>query len=147
MLVEASLDEIFDVIADIPSYPRFLPWCRSTRILGRDNETRMRVDMRVGKGPVKAGFISDVELDRGKGEIVSRLVSGDLSELESRWTLTPVPRRADGSEFTQIRYAVRYRLRSELLSGVLSSLLDKASQKMVASFAQELRRRQACARL
>ena len=114
MLVEASLDEIFDVIADMP----FLPALSALGVVAHAfsvTTTRLACasTCESGRVRVKASFISDVELYRDKGEIISRLVSGALSELESRWTLTPEPPRADGSEgpeFTQIRYAVRYRL-------------------------------------
>ena len=37
-LVPYSAQEMFDLVADIPAYPRFLPWCGGARILSREND-------------------------------------------------------------------------------------------------------------
>ena len=37
-LVPYSAQEMFDLVADIPSYPKFLPWCGGARILSKEQD-------------------------------------------------------------------------------------------------------------
>ena len=48
-LVPYTPQEMFELVSDIESYPRFLPWCRGARILSRDvDEVRASIEFAVG---------------------------------------------------------------------------------------------------
>ena len=36
VLIERSAQQMFDLVDDVESYPRFLPWCSETRVDFRD---------------------------------------------------------------------------------------------------------------
>ena len=47
-LVPYTAEEMFALVSDIESYPRFLPWCSDTRVLSRDSdEVRASIEFSV----------------------------------------------------------------------------------------------------
>lgn len=61
--IRQPIGPVFDLIADIESYPRFLPGWRSARILHRD-EDRLLVHQEVGVGGLRLSFISTALIER-----------------------------------------------------------------------------------
>jgi coenzyme Q-binding protein COQ10 len=48
-------EQLFALAADIESYPAFIPWCRSARVVARDGDV-LEVDNHFGAGPLDAAF-------------------------------------------------------------------------------------------
>ena len=56
-------DQLFDLVADVGEYPRFLPWCVAARVRSRtETRTGRRPDHRLRAVPET--FTSRVTLDR-----------------------------------------------------------------------------------
>ena len=62
-VVPYSPDQLFDLVADVGSYPKFLPWCVGARIRTR-TEHELVADLTIGFGPFRESFTSRVALDR-----------------------------------------------------------------------------------
>lgn len=61
--VPYTMEQMFDLVADIERYPQFVPgYCEAT-VLAREGD-RLRARQRVGFGVVSATFESDAELER-----------------------------------------------------------------------------------
>ncbi len=82
-LVPYSAANMFALVNDIESYPRFLPWCRSTQILSRtDDEVRASIEM--AKGALHKSFTTCNRLQHNK-MIEIRLIEGPFQRLEGYW--------------------------------------------------------------
>ncbi len=95
---------LFDVAADIESYPRFIPWCRAARVLRRDGGA-WEVDNHFGAGPVDVAFRSRaVPCPPERLEITS--TDGPFHCFRLVWTFTPL---AGGGCRVAADYAVDFR--------------------------------------
>ncbi|MGE0079889.1 MAG: type II toxin-antitoxin system RatA family toxin [Thiohalomonadaceae bacterium] len=61
--VPYTVEQMFDLVADIERYPEFVPGYREARALSRE-AGRLRARQRVGIGVIGASFDSEAELDR-----------------------------------------------------------------------------------
>ena len=59
-------EDLYGLVADIESYPAFMPGCRKTRILSKRGDV-WTVDNEFGVGPFRHRFISRATVDPGKG--------------------------------------------------------------------------------
>ena len=62
-LLPYTSEQLFNLVADIESYPEFLPWCVGTRILKRE-ENVVYADLMVGFKMVREVYTSKVILER-----------------------------------------------------------------------------------
>ena len=125
-------EQLFDLVAAVDRYPEFLPWCRSARIVSRD-EGRVMADLVIGYKMFSERFRSEVLLHRPR-TISVRYISGPLAHLTNTWTFKPAPGGCD------VSFHVAFDFRSPLLRAAMQVLFDKALVKMVGAF--EARARQ-----
>src|ERR1700730_1481295 len=87
-LVAQPPGRLFDLINDIESYPRFIPWCTHAKVLSRaDREIVATIG--VQRGPLQSEFTTRNELEQDR-RIMMHLVSGPFKMLEGEWLLTPI---------------------------------------------------------
>jgi len=60
-IVEHSAEQMFALVDDIESYPRFLPWCRAAKVDERTEE-RVQATLSVGMRGLKQTFSTRNEL-------------------------------------------------------------------------------------
>lgn len=81
--VPYSAQEMYDLVADVESYPQFLPWCSGARIITRDEAgTLAAID--IAYRTLRKGFTTRNRLRPGEA-IEMRLVEGPFKELLGRW--------------------------------------------------------------
>jgi coenzyme Q-binding protein COQ10 len=84
-----SVEQIFDLVADIERYPEFLPGWVSARLDAR-RESRLAVEQVVGLGPVRIAFRSEALLVKPERlEIHCR--SGPVRDTRIQWSFAPDP--------------------------------------------------------
>ena len=54
--------QLFELVADVPRYPEFLPWCQAGRIRRRESDTVQIAELAIGFGPFHEKFASRVVL-------------------------------------------------------------------------------------
>ena len=82
-LVSYSTAQMYALVADIPSYPRFLPWCAAARILAHeDNVVVAALD--VHYGGLRSSFTTRNVLQQDQA-VDMELVDGPFSRLSGRW--------------------------------------------------------------
>lgn len=85
-LLPYSAPKMFDIIADVRSYPDFLNWCRGAELL---DESANKIVAKLSISYVKLGFSFTTENKMRLNESVQiRLVDGPFSSLEGLWTVT-----------------------------------------------------------
>ena len=121
-----TCEQMFDLVADVANYPKFLPWVVATRIRS-DSETEMIADMLVGFKAIREKFTSRVEKQR-PGHIEVFYVDGPLKDLDNNWTFTPAP---GGCE---VDFCVDFTFRSSVFEALAGQYFDRAFRKMVEAF-------------
>lgn len=117
---------MFDLVADVANYPKFLPWVVATRIKS-DGETEMVADMLVGFKAIREKFTSRVEKRRPE-HIEVFYVDGPLKDLDNNWNFTPAP---GGCE---VDFCVDFTFRSAMFEALAGQYFDRAFRKMVGAF-------------
>jgi coenzyme Q-binding protein COQ10 len=137
--------QMFDLVADVESYPQFVPWVTDARVLRRhDNE--MSVEMEIGTRLVRKRFVTKAVLERpDRIEITS---SDDLFDrYRQSWTFRPA---ADGR--TVVEYRVDFQFRSRLLDALIGVGFADTARAVMGAFMRRARqvygvgRRRAAAR-
>jgi ribosome-associated toxin RatA of RatAB toxin-antitoxin module len=118
---------MFDLVNDIESYPRFLPWCRSARTLSSgDGWVRARIEM--AKGALHRSFTTRNTLERGR-RIRIRLEDGPFSRLEGDWHFDPSP---EGG--CRVSLDLEFEFAGRMLSRVLGPIFNQIASTLVDSF-------------
>lgn len=122
-----TAEQMFDLVADVGSYPEFLPWVVATRVR-HQSDTALEADMLVGFKAIREKFTSMVELSR-PGALRVHYVDGPLRDLDNRWTFAPA---ADGG--CEITFAVDFAFKNMMFEALAGQYIDRAFRKMVAAF-------------
>jgi len=123
--------QLFELVADVPRYPEFLPWCHAGRIRRRESPTVQIAELAIGFGPFHEKFTSRVVLapDSGMARASTRTgIEGPFRRLVSRWTFQP---HADGC---LIDFELEFDFRSLLLQQTVRLLFAEAVRRMVSAF-------------
>jgi ribosome-associated toxin RatA of RatAB toxin-antitoxin module len=91
-LVPYGAQEMYALVADIPAYPAFLPWCGGARVLTRDAETVVASIQIVYSG-VNKTFTTRNQMVAGES-IDMRLVEGPFKQLAGLWRFTALDAQA-----------------------------------------------------
>ncbi|MBX7457391.1 type II toxin-antitoxin system RatA family toxin [Qipengyuania sp. 1NDH17] len=122
-----SCEQMFDLVADVASYPKFLPWVVATRIRS-NTETEMEADMLVGFKAIREKFTSRVIKKRPE-HIEVFYVDGPLKDLDNNWYFKCLP---DGG--CEIDFCVEFSFRNAVFEALAGQYFDRAFRKMVEAF-------------
>jgi len=95
--VDAPIHDVYSVVADVETYPDFLPGVRRVR---RDGDN---IQMTVQAGPLELTWTHQATFVEDK-EIILKLVQGPFRKLDGLWTF----RDAGGK--TEVRYVTDWEL-------------------------------------
>jgi len=130
--VPYSPEAMFDLVNDVDSYPRFLPWCRSARVLERgEGWLRARVDM--ARGALHHGFTTRNTLEPGR-RIRVELEDGPFRRLEGDWHFEPV---AGGG--CRVSLDLEFEFAGRILSRVAGPIFNQIASTLVDSFCRRAR--------
>lgn len=124
--------QLFDLAADIESYPRFLPGWVSARIVERDGN-RLRVAQQLGLPLFSDTFMSTAQLDRPRSVHV-QTSDGPFRSLELHWGFAAVD-----AAHSVATLAIECQMASTLLERPARRLLDAAAPSVMQRFAARAR--------
>jgi len=87
-IVEHSAGEMFALVDDIESYPRFLPWCRAAKVEER-TAGEVQATLSVGMRGLNQIFSTRNEL-RAPEAMDMRLVKGPFRHFAAAWRFKPL---------------------------------------------------------
>lgn len=82
-LVPFSARQMFELVNSIEEYPRFLPWCKSSKVISR-SETEVVAELEVSWKGVHKSFTTRNRLHPVDSMDIE-LVNGPLKHLEGKW--------------------------------------------------------------
>lgn len=129
-LVPYTSAEMFILVDDIESYPRFLPWCRSTKVLSRD-EDEVYATIELARGALHKSFTTHNRMQKNK-IIEMRLVEGPFHHLEGFWRFDPI----GDSEGCRVSLAMEFEFSNRLIGLALGPIFSEIVSTLVDSFCQ-----------
>jgi coenzyme Q-binding protein COQ10 len=131
--VPHSAAEMFDLVADVEQYPRFVPFCRDLKLRRRDrNEDGTEVlvaDMTVAYKLIKETFTSRVTLDRAQLQILVKYLNGPFSRMENRWSFHPIDEGC-----CEVEFFLAYEFKSRALALLMGAMFDAVFRRFAAAF-------------
>lgn len=125
--------EMFELVADVESYPRFVPLCRALRVRRRiesEDKLTLIADMEVGYKAVRETFTSRVTCERAQRKILVEYIDGPFKHLENLWKFHD---REEGKACL-VEFRIAYEFRSRALSLIMGGMFDQAFRKFADAF-------------
>jgi ribosome-associated toxin RatA of RatAB toxin-antitoxin module len=139
VLLWYSPHEIYELVVDVESYPRFLPWCERAEILGRDAQG-LTARLHLAYSGIRHAFTTK-NVDVPDESVRIGLVDGPFSLLEGHWRFVPLP--LNGAQATgdraaasacKIEFEMRYAFSNGVLEAAISPVFDRIANTFVDSF-------------
>ncbi|KAJ4389385.1 Coenzyme Q-binding protein coq10, mitochondrial [Gnomoniopsis smithogilvyi] len=151
--------KLYDLIVDVDSYSKFLPFCHRSRVTSwtapdaNNQRWPTEGELTVGYGPITQSYTSrivcvpgrSVEALSGTDEPVAKKDGGKnpFKQLVTRWTVedAPAPKTAVGEEqeWTKVDLDMTMRLEDPFLQIMLSKVTDETATKMIEAFEKRVR--------
>jgi len=124
-------EQMWDLVADVDKYPKFLPWCVAARVRERTDTVQV-ADMTIGFGPFRESFTSRNALLRPQ-YIKVRYERGPFRYLNNDWTFAADPRGC------KVDFWVDFEFRSRILQAAIGVVFHEATRRMVNAFLRRAR--------
>lgn len=125
-IVEHTAEEMYALVDDIESYPKFLPWCVAAQVHERSAEGA-RATLTAGLPGLRQSFTTRNETRRPES-IGLALVHGPFRRFAGGWRFQSLSESA-----CRIEFSLEYEL-SGPLAAVLGRLFDRIADTMVDAF-------------
>lgn len=129
VLVPYSDAEMFGLVADIHSYPRFLPWCAGTRVRPKEADS-VEATVEIAYRGVKSQFTTLNE-HAAPREIRMRLVDGPFRRLGGEWTFTPLRENA-----CKVHLCLHFQFASGMVGRMVAPVFEGIANSMVDAFSK-----------
>lgn len=139
VVINATPEEIWDVLLDIESYPEWMSGVLETQILKRDSKKRPKqVKFVVDAVLTKVTYVLAYTYNVKERTIETSYVEGDLDDTKSRYTLEPLDdERTEVTYYFEISYALPRALKGPLAS----RLLKQVDRRVMKSALNDLKSR------
>ena len=112
--VRHSASDMFDLVADIESYPEFVPMCSAMHVRSRTDKgegvTVMVAAMTVAYKMIHQTFTSRATLDKPKLKILVEYLDGPFRHMQNRWAF-----RATDEQACEVEFFIEYEFKSRTL--------------------------------
>mmetsp|Transcript_11484 Transcript_11484/g.18469 ORF Transcript_11484/g.18469 Transcript_11484/m.18469 type:complete len:152 (+) Transcript_11484:40-495(+) len=130
-----TAQQMYDLVADVASYPKFLPWCAAARIrsvtpvqteIGAGDE--MLADLVISFKVFRERFGSRVVLYPEVKHIDTEYLDGPFKYMKSTWDFADV----DGG--VEAKFFVDFEFKNILLQKAIGLVFNEAMHRIVAAF-------------
>ena len=129
--IRHNADELFDLVANVETYPEFIDLISALRITKKRSETEFDAEAIVAYKMIRESFRSNVSIDRDAMEISVKKAekSGAVKDLQNIWKFYPIE---DGSTIVDVTVDVR--LKALPLEFLLREKFEKAASHIMNLF-------------
>lgn len=118
--------QMYALVADVKSYPEFLPWCTAAHIYDHARQSFL-ADVSIGFKGISQTYTSRVTLSPGKS-VEALYVKGPFKKLSNIWLFRDHP---DGCV---VDFDIDFEFSSKLLQMMMGVVFYEACRRMIASF-------------
>lgn len=130
-IVPYLADHMFSLVADVKSYPEFLPWVSDASVFNVKDNT-FDAQLVVGSHPMQQKYTSRVTADPLSRTISAHYIEGPFKHLHNKWTFTPVGLLDDVQ--TEIEFFIDFEVENILLKPILQPFLTNITTLMIEAF-------------
>lgn len=127
-----SAQQMYDLVADVASYPQFLPWTAAARVRSctpqPDGSTEMLADLVISFKVFRERFGSRVVLWPEQRKIETSYLDGPFKHMISTWQF----REIDGG--CEVEFFVDFEFRNRILQSAAGLFFYEAMQRIVRAF-------------
>ncbi len=132
-VVAASRETIFALVADVASYPDFVPLCRAAEVR-RLGEGLVEASLRMVRGPIRF-WLTTRNREVAPSRIEMHLVKGPFGRLNGLWSFEEA---AGGG--TRVSLNVEFEGASRILGRLAAPFLAEFADSMVVAFTRRAER-------
>lgn len=122
-----ACEQLFDLAADVASYPQFVPGWLDVRILEQTPQC-LRVRQRLGLGPVNHTFTSNAELQRPR-EVLISTTDAPFQHLHIHWQF-----EESGQTGCRVSLGVEMETGRSVFETALARLFEITTPEIIARF-------------
>ena len=126
-----TAQQMYDLVAEVASYPKFLPWCAAARIRSRKPEgdaELMLADLVISFKVFRERFGSKVLLHPSEKSIDTEYLDGPFKFLKSTWDFKDVEGGCD------VSFYVDFEFKNAILQGIIGVVFNEAMHRIVQAF-------------
>jgi len=125
--VPYSAEQMFDLVNDVESYPKFLHWCNSARVDARQGST-VEATLEIGVLGFQQSFRTRNTLRRPE-QIDIELVSGPFRRLRGEWQFVPAP-----TSGTDVSLSLRFEVTLSPFGAVFAKVFEELAGAQMDAF-------------
>lgn len=128
---------MFQVVADVEQYPKFLPWVSALHVVSREQvkgRDVLKAHMTVGFRSFRESYTSRVILDPAGGTIDVVQTEGPFRVLENHWRII-----SEGAG-CKIDFSIQFEFRNPILNAVAGAAFGRVMLKMEDAFIDRARK-------
>jgi ribosome-associated toxin RatA of RatAB toxin-antitoxin module len=131
-IVPYGATEMFELIADIESYSKFLPWCIRGRVeeesAGTGDVQQVVARLDLAQGGLTGHFTTRNRLE-SPHRIAMQLVEGSFSELEGVWEIESL-----GDDGCKLELTMQFAFSNPMKEMLLGAVFEKSCSQLVDAF-------------
>ena len=129
-LVHYSPAEMYSLVNDVSAYPKFLPWCKSSKVIS-GSDTEMTASVEIARGALNKSFTTKNILHNNK-KIEITLVDGPFKTLHGAWTFHQLKR----DDACKIELDLMFKFDSGLVSLAAKPVFTRIANSLVDAFSK-----------
>ncbi len=126
-----TAQQMYDLVADVEDYPKFLPWCSAARIRSVTPEGEAEVmlaDLVISFKVFRERFGSRVTLYADDMKIDTEYLDGPFRYLKSNWSFR------DLDQGCEVAFYVDFEFKNAMLQRIIGLVFNEAMQRIVRAF-------------
>ncbi|MEM9550994.1 MAG: type II toxin-antitoxin system RatA family toxin [Pseudomonadota bacterium] len=126
-----TAQQMYDLVADVANYPKFLPWCAAARVRTRFHAGEaevMEADLVISFKVFRERFGSRVTLYAKDMKIDTEYLDGPFRHMRSNWAFR------DTDDGCEVSFFVDFEFRNAVLQGIIGVVFNEAMQRIVRAF-------------
>lgn len=137
-LIGFSMEQMYDVVADVENYKNFVPFCKMSRIIEKTKDYK-KAKLVIGFPPINESYMSKVTT------IHPRLVKAECTDgklfdhLNTLWIFSPGLK--NNSQTCVVDIALSFEFRSIFYSHISNLFFNEIVRQMENAFVQEAKKR------
>ncbi len=137
--VPYSPKQMLSLVADVESYPDFVPFCSDMEVLQLDsddaNKKACYAIMSIQMGPIAQTYTSEVVIDDQAMTISATALDGPFSHLDSVWSFSK------GGRGTIVKFQIDFGFSNRLLGKIAEPIFEQKQEEILDAFMAEAKRR------
>jgi ribosome-associated toxin RatA of RatAB toxin-antitoxin module len=127
LLLEHSVQQMFELVEKVEDYPKFLPWCGGVEVHNRTADS-LEATIRVAFKGINPHFTTRNQQVKNQSMTMT-LVDGPFKKFEGAWHFTPLSEQA-----CKIEFSLNYEFSNPLFAMVIGPVFNLIASTFVDSF-------------